>query len=238
MLDKDAPINATAPEKYFDFLGLVIVRKADLLAATAFVLAAGSAVYQAGGYLRGARLSAFAPDSLLIFFDHYSDGSVVTRVAGQVTFINGGQLGRNGTIREASVEIEGPGFSDRQYWTSFPAIERDDETLNIKQVEDAHPLQIPGEGTVSKLIGYAPRTDLCEPNTTCNTANRFISDTEFLKLLSPHLGETLLISFNAVSFQSGEVAPSACRVPITRELITYLAANDWYAARCTPTGRS
>jgi hypothetical protein len=222
------------PEKYFNFLGLVIVRKADLLAATAFVLATGSALYQAGGYLRGARLSTFAPDAVLLFFDHYSDGASVARLAGQVTFINAGQQGRDGTIREAWVDVAGLGFTYRQYWTSFPSIEREDESLDVEQVEDAHPLQIAGEGTVSKLVGFAPRLDLCAPADNCNVNNRFISDTEFLGLLINNVGKSIQVTFGATSFQSGSVAPSLCRVAITQALITYLAANDWYMARCAP----
>jgi hypothetical protein len=223
-----------APEKYFDFLGLVIVRKADLLAATAFLLAAGSAAYQAGSYIWGAHLSAFAPDNVLVFFDRYADGEIVTRIAGQLTFTNSGAEGRAGTVREAWVDLVGPGIAMRQHWASFPKFARDREALRIDPVDEAFPFQVPGQGTVSKFTGFAPRIDDCIDGGDCSPAGQYVSDTTFLKNLSTHVGESLTLTFQAITFESGKVTPSICKLPITNEFITYLGANDWFIGRCVP----
>jgi len=224
-----------APERYFTFLGLTIVRKADVLAATAFLLAGASTTYQLGNYLfGGAHLSIFAPENVYIFFDTYSNGQRVTRFAGQITFTNGGQQGRNGTVREASLELIGPEFFMRQYWVSFPKITRDVELLKIEAVDSAYPFQVAGEGTVSKMTGFAPRLEPCGGITGCDTEREFVSDTDFLKRLSPHLGESITVTFKGRTFQSGEIRESRCRIYITEELLTYLGANDWYLVRCAP----
>jgi hypothetical protein len=234
MRRNSSEINAPAPEKYFNFLGLIIVRKADILAATAFILAAASAAYQAEGYIAGAHLSIFAPANVLIFFDQYSDGEIVTRVAGQLTFTNSGQQGRDGTVREVWVDLTGLDFKMRQYWSSFPKAKRDGELLKIDQVDDAFPLQVPGGGTLSKLTGFAPRVQPCIVADNCERAKQYVSDTTFLELLSAHIDGFLTLTFQAKTYQSGSVTPSTCKIEITKELMTYLAANDWYMVRCAP----
>ena len=225
--------NEKAPERYFNFLGLVIVRKADLLAATAFLLAAGSTSYQVGGYLLGARLSTFAPAKVLVFFDHYSDGEIVTRFAGQLTFTNTGAIGRSGTIREAWIDVKGAGINLRQYWISFPEFARQEEGMKLEHAQEAFPLEVPGEGTVSKFTAYAPRVE-CIEGPDCVPTQGYVSDTSFLKVLSANVGGAVVLTFRANTFQGKDVAPSSCKLPITTELITFLAANDWFLGRCVP----
>jgi hypothetical protein len=230
------PDDKEPPEQWFQFLGLVIVRKADLLAATAFLLALISTVYQFGGFLSGPHISAFAPDRVVLIFDHYSDGSRVTRALAQVTFTNTGQTGRDGTIKEAWVDISGAGLSSRQYWISFPKLERNGEALTIDSPDDSYPFQVPGENTVSKLIGFAPRIDDCDAtDPQCKPEKDYIPDLAFMDAISAHVGEPLTFKFQASTFQNGDVTPSSCKVVITKALISYLAANDWYAIRCAPS---
>jgi hypothetical protein len=228
------PTEPQAPEKYFDFLGLIIVRKADLLAATAFLLAAGSAIYQAGGYLWGAHVRAFAPDRVALFFDHYSDNEIVTRIAGELTFTNSGQLGRDATVREAWVDMSGPGLSIREYWTAFPKISREGEGLKIEADEDAFPLQVPGDGTISKLTSFAPTSTSCKDLPDCKVENQLLADADFLSWLSAHVGTFLTLQFQATTFEGVVVSSSTCEVRVTRALITYLGANDWYMSSCAP----
>jgi hypothetical protein len=223
-----------APELYFRFFGMIFVRKADLLAAAAFILAIGSAMYQVGGYLWGAHLHIYAPDRVLIFFDRYADQQVVTRVAGQLTFTNTGHQGRNGTVRDVWVDLTGPGLSTRQHWISFPKITRDGERLNIDQVEDAYPLLVPGEGTVSKLMGFAPRVDDCRDRPGCAATSQYLSQSRALAALAAHIGSALRLEFHAATFQHGALKADTCEVRVTETLVTYLAANDWYMARCAP----
>jgi hypothetical protein len=229
------PALAEAPEKYFNFLGLIIVRKADLLAATAFLLAAGSTVYQMGGYLWGAHLKAFAPDPVAIYFDHYSDGEIVTRVAGQLTFTNSGQVGRNGTVREAWVDLSGAGLAIREYWASFPKLSRDGEALKIDAVDYAYALQVAGQTTVSKLTAFAPSMNSCKGRSGCKVDSQFMSDVNFLSYLSLHVGKSLTLQFQATTFEGVAVTPATCEIPITDALITYLGANDWYMTTCATT---
>jgi hypothetical protein len=230
-----AELSDQIPEKYFNFLGLVIVRKADLLAAAAFLLAAGSAAYQAAEYLSGPHLEIFAPDNILVFFDRYSDGAKVTRIAGQLTFTNSGAAGRTGTVREAWVDLIGPNIAIQQYWNSFPKLARDKERLKIEDVEYAFPLEVPGQGTISKFTVFAPWVEPCPSGVTdCNPARQYVSDTAFLHRLAQHIRESVILTFHSTTFRSGKVAPSSCKLVITSELVINLGINDWYMGRCQP----
>jgi len=223
------------PERYFNFLGLVIVRKADMLAATAFLLAMASTIYQLSGYLWGAHLRVFSPDRVMIFFDHYSDGEIVTRFGGQLTFVNSGAQGRSGTVRDAWINVAVDKENTEEHWSAFPKLSRDGIALTIKADDEAFPLEVPGEGTVSKYTTFAPRVERCKMSVgaACNPTKQFVSDTQFLDQLNTQLGKSITVTFRGRTFQSGTVAPSSCSIDVTEALLTFLAANDWYSAPCS-----
>lgn len=94
------------PEPWFKFLGLIIVRKADLLAAAAFLLAISSVAYQLWEIARGAQVTLYHPDIVYIYFDKYPDNTYVTRFAGEVSLTNGGAIGRDAIVRSISIRVQ------------------------------------------------------------------------------------------------------------------------------------
>src|SRR4029078_4115529 len=91
------------PENWFTFLGLVIVRRTDLLAGAAFVLSLSTVVYQAWQFVRGANPQMYHPDTVFVYFDQYANGVTGTRFAGQLSFTNDGEVGQNAIIRDVSL---------------------------------------------------------------------------------------------------------------------------------------
>src|SRR4051794_40492617 len=83
------------PEKWFSLFGLVVVRKTDLLAATAFALSASAILFQLWEFMRGASPSIYYPDTVYVYFDRYANGITATRFAGQISFTNSGASGHN-----------------------------------------------------------------------------------------------------------------------------------------------
>jgi hypothetical protein len=232
-LSRETVKSTNPPEKYFTFLGFVIVRKADFLAATAFILAAASSIYQIGGYLWGPHLTMYLPDRVIIAYDHFPDGTVVTRAYGQITFTNSGAEGRSATIKEVHLSLDAGKVHSDQYWFAFSRTKRVGQSLQIDETEQANPVLIPGAATVTKSIGFAPRLDDCSSR-ECEGKSNLIDDKTFGHELARNLGKNIKLTFSATTFQNGEVTPVSCYVSITDGLILALSMNDWTWARCVP----
>ncbi len=224
------------PEKWFRFLGLVVIRKTDLLAGAAFFIAVSTSIFQLLSFLRGADVALYHPDTVYIFFDKNASGFTSTRVAGQVSFTNGGDAGRNAIIRSVTVFIKIGTDTYRQEWFSFASLTRTDTHLQIAPKEPAHPIVVSGGSAGSEMIAFSPRKHACASEipkpgaVACEMDADYISDDLFLeKALRV---ENLELIFVATQFNSRKSLESTCIVPITATFKTVLPANDWIAASC------
>jgi hypothetical protein len=223
------------PERWFSFFGLVVMRKTDLLAAAAFVISLSTAVYQFVGFMRGAQLEIYHPDTVYIYFDLYANGVIATRFGGQMTATNSGDTGQNGVLRELALEIQAGPKKFNEQWFSFATVSRKGTELSVEPKETAHSLVVNGGSAVSQMVTFSPRVRDCNPGnanvpTNCNDNSDYISDTEFLNALVP--GKTMRLTFLGTIAGKNKTLQTSCSVFITQDLITILAANDWYAARC------
>lgn len=228
--DDGAVRDATAPEKWFPLLGLVVVRKADALAAAAFLLAAWATGIQVLDYIRGARPQIFHPDTVYVYFDRYANNVVATRLAGQISFTNSGALGHSAIIRDVATTIEVGGQSIEEHWQSFALVTRAGTAFQADPKEAARPLVVEGGSASSQTVTFSPRVIDCTGQTPCNAIQNYVSDVQFLNLLKRD--EKISIKFAATIFDSTTVSNSRCEILITDDFIKTLAENDWYAASC------
>jgi len=224
--------NAGPPEKWFTFFGLVVVRRTDLLAATAFALSLSTILYQLWTFVRGANPAIYFPDTVYVFFDKYANGVSATRLAGQISFTNTGDTGHNAIIRDVTATIKIADRSIEQFWTSFATVTRRDTELVFDIKAAAHPIVVNGGGAASQLVTFSPRVKPCPAPTKnpCNESINFLSDTDFLKLASQE--KEIRITFSGRTFGSGRVIEANCTLSATEDFIQTLAKNDWYASRC------
>ena len=225
------------PEKWFTLFGLVVVRRTDLLAAAAFALSISTISYQLWQFVRGANPAMYHPDTVYVFFDKYANDVVATRFAGGVSFTNNGDAGHNAVIRDVSTTITVKNRTIEQYWTSFVTVSRRETELFTDIKESAHPVVVSGGSASSYTMTFSPRVRSCNlesrNNSACNPAADFVSDVEFLNLLSPNT--TTNLKFNATVFNSRRNLESICTISVTDDMILTLAKNDWYSARCVST---
>jgi hypothetical protein len=221
------------PEKWFTLFGLVVVRRTDLLAAAAFALSISTISYQLWQFVRGANPN-YHPDTVYIFFDKFANDVVATRVAGQVSFTNSGDVGHNAIIRETSVIVKVRDRTITQNWLSFAVVTRKDTELMFDIKESAHPVVVNGGSASSYFMTFSPEVKDCAAsavtNNNCDQAADFVSDTDFLKLLSP--GQNIELTFAATVIDMRRKIESACKVLLTYDMIVTLAKNNWYAPRC------
>jgi hypothetical protein len=230
MSKHDGPVrDASAPEKWFPLFGLVVVRKADALAA-AFLLAAWATGIQVLDYIRGARPQIFHPDTVYVFFDRYANNVIATRVAGQISFTNSGAQGHGAIIRDVAATIEVGGQSIEEHWQSFALVTRAGTAFQADPKEAARPLVVEGGSASSQTVTFSPRVVDCTGKTPCNTTQNYVSDVQFLNLLKKD--EKISIKFAATIFDTTSVCNNSCEILITDDFIKTLAENDWYAASC------
>ena len=217
-------------EPSFRLLGLTIVRKTDLLAATAFLLALGTTLYQLWGFARGADVTLYPPDRVVLFFDELADGRTIIRLAGDMTLINSGQPGRDAVLRDidATLAIDGKPVS-RQRWVSFARLERDGTALTVAAVTSAHPLAVAGGSTVSQTVSFSPLPEGCGGTLPC--AANFVDWRDFTGRLLR--GQVLRIGFEARVFGGRRPLTARCDVAISEALTFNLTANGWHSAACT-----
>lgn len=226
---------AAPPEKWFSLFGLVVVRRTDLLAAAAFALSLSTISYQAWQFLRGANPLMYHPDTLYVFFERYANGVSATRLAGQMSFTNDGETGHNAVIRNVSAAISLGPKTIEESWQSFATITRRDTELAIGVKETAHPFVIEGGSSSSYMTTFAPTVTDCAASTgervACNQSVNFVSDIDFLKLLSQERSGT--VTFTGSLFGSSRKLETHCSVSITDDVFHTMAKNDWYALLCS-----
>jgi hypothetical protein len=220
-----------APEKWFPLFGLVVVRKADALAAAAFLLAAWATGIQILDYLRGARPQLFHPDTIYVYFDRYANNIVATRIAGQISFTNDGAQGHSAIIRDVTATIEFGGRSIEQHWQSCALVTRVGTAVRADPKEAARPLVVEGGSASSQTVTFSPRIVDCTGRNSCDATQNYVSDIDFLNLLKTDT--KISLSFVATIFNTAAVTKSNCQIQVTEDLLKTLAENDWYAASCT-----
>ncbi|GIQ77094.1 hypothetical protein [Bradyrhizobium sp. RD5-C2] len=233
-MSKKHPVDNSPPEKWFTILGLIIVRRTDLLAATAFVISLSTLSYQLWQFAKGSNPIIYPPDTLYVFFDRYPNGVTATRIAGQLSFTNSGEAGHNAVLQDVSATIKLGERTIEEYWLSFGTVTRRDTEFTLEVKEAAHPFVVDGGGAVSHMVTFSPRVRDCVPQVsttvTCQQGADFVTDIDFLKLLAPQ--KTLNVTFTGRVLGSSRTLKGNCSTSITDDFMQTLAKNDWYAARC------
>jgi hypothetical protein len=230
------PDPAAAPAEQHDpaftFLGLKIVRRTDLLAATAFLLAMVSTIYQFWGFVRGPVVTLYPPDRVVLFFDRMADGRTILRLAGDLTLVNTGRPGRDAVLRDVdlTLSIDGKPVS-RQNWLSFVRVERDGQTLKIDPLENAHPLQVPGGAAVSKTVSFAPLPEGCGGDRPC--AANYLADGDALTALVS--ARRLTVGFEARQFGEPGRKTARCEITVGDAIALNLGQNGWHTTSCVNT---
>lgn len=233
-----------APERWISIFGFVIVTKADLLAAAAFLLSLTTVVYQFSSWLKGPSPSVYPPDLVYIFFDQYANNKTVVRFAAQLSFVNTAEPGHDAIVREITLEVNDKKIDNknnlaiREQWLSFVTIWRDKIELRVVPKEAAHPFPVVAGGAASNTVSFAPVEQVCGPSmkTTpptsppCEPDQSFVTDTDFLNAI--HGIDSITLNFTTRIVGTTNPLLASCTVPVGIALRQYLAENDWFAAKC------
>jgi hypothetical protein len=113
-------------------------------------------------------------------------------------------------------------------------VTRSDTELLFEIKESAHPVVIEGGGATSYLVTFSPQVKDCAEKSpklvNCNQAADFLSDTDFINEL--YVSPNIVVKFIGKVFDSRTELMTSCRASVTSDMITTIAMNSWYAARC------
>ena len=80
------------------------------------------------------------------------------------------------------------------------------------------------------MYSFAPQETPCAKGQRCNGEANFVDDLTFLKVLGE--GDSIELTFEIQYVGRRDKQKVGCRIPISPGLVTYLAENSWFTARC------
>jgi hypothetical protein len=214
-------------------LGLLVARKTDILALTAFLIALFGTSFQLYNFARGARIELFHPNTVVIFSDPYPDATFV-RVSGPMSYVNSGDGAYAGIVGTEFVVLQ---VGERQIqleWQSFGRVERNGDSLRRIIESDARPTVIGGNSSTSHSTAFAPQPVRCGPaDRSCQPLRNYMTDAQFLGQLVS--SEVLNLTFGATIVGEQTVLRSRCTIEISPSFRASFARDGWFAARCWDT---
>lgn len=219
------------PSNWISIFGFVIVTKADLLAATAFLLSLGTLLYQASVWMQGSRPRLFRPDVVYIFFDQYANNRTVTRFAGQLSFLNDAPPDNDAIVERVELVVTAGNVTFREPWLNVATVKRAEKQFLINSKDAAHPFIVRSGTANSDMYSFAPQDRTCgTDDRSCQADSDFLDDVAFLTLLGK--AKNIELTFEVHYLGSDDVQKVECAIPVSPGLMTYLAENSWFAARC------
>lgn len=220
------------PEPWFTFLGFVVVTRADLLAAAAFLLSVTTLVFQLSSWLSGPEPSVYPPDIVYVRFDPYANNRTVLRFAAQMSLVNTAGGKHDVIVRDIRLEATAPGLKVLQDWLSFTTVQRSGTQLLVPPTEAAHPFPVAAGGAASYTVSFAPTEQACgdAPAAACDPDRDFMDEAQFLNAIAG--AKTMTLTFSVRLVGRAHPLTATCSLPTGAAFRQYIAENGWFAARC------
>lgn len=219
-------------------VGILIERKTDILAASAFVLAIASAGVQITFFLAGASISVVHPEQVLLNFDRihgYSRVEYILRIAARMAYVNTGRPNYNATLSGESVSFTLHGREFVQYWHSEQQFSdpEEDGVLNKKFISIAGPKPIHGGSSLSRQVYFSPLPVRCRTDQPhCDSNANFLPEQEAFAFLADSAKVTF--KFESYVFEEEEPESVSCTIDVTETLLRELMIFGWSAPFCWP----
>ena len=211
---------------HFKILGIEIERKTDILALAAFIISIGSLLSQVVLLLRGADITLYKPEQILIKSHEYPDGKSYMRLSATMTYRNSGSPGYNDTIRKEKVFFT---INEKKYelnWDDYIDSTAKEKEIIITKKTDAVPTQVDAGSVVVHETYFAPW-----PAEGDDPSANYIEWNDFIEKISSQ--KSLLFKFHFESFD-GKKEEVSCKVVVS-EFIKHLKQKGWSAPTCNDT---
>lgn len=166
-------------------LGLEIERNVGILALLGFLIAAGTAVYNVVGALRGHETILFPPENILILAAPYPETEQkYVRINARMAYVNTGQPGYNSIVATERVEFS-IGLEDfEQIGLTYESFRIEDGKLVSASFSDAKPIAVNAGSTESHETFFGPQAVACKTDELgCKRDMYFLTWEKFLLLI-------------------------------------------------------
>ncbi len=179
----------------WDFFGILLIeRRSDLLAATAFLLSVFTILLNIFFYSRGASIQMIPPKFVTLAFEEYPDGVKYLVVDVALGYVNTAAVGYSGIVVDEYADVR---VGKKRYCLSTYSF-RDASATRIDPARDrlpplglAHPTVVPGNSGVLRFISLGPvpgERSICEaPDTSADSS--YVDRPDFLIALSSAIGD-------------------------------------------------
>lgn len=232
-------IGTPDPEPVWNFLGLQVGRKTEIIALIAFVLSVSGLLWQILSYTRGAVVSLFPTDQIVITSTdklgrNYSGQDNLLAIIATMTYVNDGDVGHNAIIRRENVTFSLGDRAIEHRWYEFGSSFLKEGTLAFDRKSESHPVPVNAASAESHETLFTAWEIDCEGAVgTCDVGKNFVKWADFLKAVKAN---------NQISFTTGaEIYPSSrvsasCVVHLREWEVDVLEKQQWLSAACTDVG--
>jgi hypothetical protein len=223
-------------EKLWNFLGLQVARKTEIIALAAFSLSISTLLWQIVNYTVGPVVRLFPTDQIVITATdklgrNYSGQDNLLALIATMAYVNGGDTGHNSVIRREYLDFSIGERRVQHRWYEFGSSDVQNGNLTFKRDSEAHPLAVNAGSAASHETLFAAWEIDCEPTVKqCDPAGNFVKWDDFIKTI---------MTTNQLSFStSADVYPSkrvtaSCVVRLRDWEIQILQKEQWLSAACT-----
>jgi hypothetical protein len=231
------PTNSDA-EPTWPLLGLQVGRKTEIIALAAFMLSIGGVLFQVFNYTRGAVVSIFPPDQIVITSTdklgrRYAEEMKRVAFIAAMAYVNDGDIGHNAVIRQERLLVSVGGRKIEHRWYEFGSSDIEGNNLVFKRESEARPFAINAGSAVSHETLFSPwEVDCAEADKGCDPRANYLHWDDFLKAIRA----TSELSFTTTAIRAIRelsITNATCLVRLRQWEIDILEKSEWLAPACT-----
>ncbi len=213
----------------FNLVGLLISRKTDIIAITAFLISILGLTYQVTVFLSGPKLEFFPPEKILFCFDRNDDKTLM--VNARITYVNKGKVDNDAIIKKEIVKFkfdkDGPVYNLE--WINFESANYDKEKDDLAWTfnSDAKPLSVRAGSAESHFTTFGPFQDPDSTNDRQKYRN-FIPKSLFLYKIKQKSLSELILEFE-VEFYGEDSLKGNCVIDLDKtrdDFLTVLGEEE------------
>src|ERR1700761_85111 len=183
------PVQPPDPDPAWNFLGLRVARKTEIIALVAFILSASGVIWQVILYTRGAVVTLFPSDQILLTATdalgrNYAGEESLLALVATMSYVNDGEAGQNAVIRREYISFSLGTSNIEHRWYEFGTSDVSNGALTFKPDSEARPFPVAASSAASHETLFAPwEIDCSAANTACNEAKNFVKWSDFIKAI-------------------------------------------------------
>ncbi len=223
-------------ELLWNFLGLQVARKTEIIALAAFTLSISTLLWQLINYSLGAVVRLFPTDQIVITATdklgrNYSGQDNLLALIATMAYVNDGDTGHNAVIRREYIDFSLGDRHIQHRWYEFGSSDVKDGKLTFERKSEAHPFAAnAGSAIGHETLFTAWEIDCEQMAKGCDPGGNFVKWDDFLKTIKTT--NQLTFSTSADVYPSKRVT-AACVVRLRDWEIKVIESEQWLSAACT-----